>query len=112
MNSHNTRKSLTPQNGGIIKRMLIGACIALLLISLFLYGVNNPKPEWSKLWILKPLLIVPIAGALGGFFYYMMEKFRNRGRWWNIIAIGASIIGYLIILWIGTILGLNGTLWD
>jgi H+/Cl- antiporter ClcA len=103
-----------PQSTGgqLIKRMLIGAIIALVLISLFLYGVNNPKPEWGKFWMLRPLLIVPFAGAMGGLFYHLLEKFRNKGGWWKILAILASVIGYIIILWLGTILGLDGTLWD
>ncbi|PEC35719.1 potassium transporter KefB, partial [Bacillus toyonensis] len=53
--------------------MLLGAGIALILILVFLLGVDNPKPEWGKLWMLKPLIVVPTAGAMGGVFYYFMD---------------------------------------
>jgi len=48
--------------------ILIGTAIALILTSMFLFSVDHPKPEWGKLWMLKPLIIVPLAGATGGLF--------------------------------------------
>jgi hypothetical protein len=96
----------------LIKRMLLGAGIALLLISIFLSGVHDPKPEWGKLWMLKPLIVVPLAGAMGGAFSYLMEPLRQQGGWKMILAIILSLIVYIIGLWLGTVLGLNGTLWD
>ncbi|HEV7333898.1 MAG TPA: hypothetical protein VGN63_22885 [Flavisolibacter sp.] len=94
------------------KRMLQGAGIALVLISIFLYGTGEPNPEWPKFWMIKPLLIVPIAGALGGVFYYFMDHLRYQGGWIKVLAILLSLFGYLIALWLGTVLGLNGTMWD
>lgn len=94
------------------KRMLFGAGIALILISIFLLGVDNPKPEWGKLWMLKPLIIVPLAGAMGGIFYHFMDHLRYQGSWQKAAAYVLSFIGYVIVLWLGTVLGLNGTLWD
>ncbi len=94
------------------KRMLQGAGIALVLISLFLYGVNNPDPAWPKFWMLKPLLIVPIAGALGGVFYYYMDHLFYQGGWIKLLAHVMRLVGYVIALWLGTVLGLNGTLWN
>lgn len=55
--------------------MLVGAAIALVIISVFLYGVDNAKPEWGKLWILRPLIVVPLAGSMGGLFYHMMTSY-------------------------------------
>ena len=75
-------------------------------------GVDEPKPEWPKLWMAKPLIMVPIAGAMGGVFYYFMDHLRYQGGWRKVLAYIISLIGYIIILWIGTVLGLNGTLWD
>ena len=94
------------------KRMLQGAAIAFALISIFLLGVDEPKPEWPKLWMAKPLIIVPIAGAMGGAFYYLMDHLRYQGGWKKALAYIISLIGYIVILWVGTVLGLNGTLWD
>lgn len=94
------------------KRMAQGAGIALGLISLFLFSVKEPNPAWGKLWMIKPLLIVPLAGAMGGVFYYFMDHLRYQGGWKKALAYGLSLIGYLIGLWLGTVLGLDGTLWN
>ena len=94
------------------KRMLQGAGIAFLLISIFLYGVKDPNPLWPKYWMAKPLIIVPVAGAIGGLFYHFMGHLRNQDGWKKWLANVASLIGYLIALWLGTVLGLNGTLWN
>jgi hypothetical protein len=109
------RNNLTAQSihqGSLSKRMLQGAGIALMLIIIFLLGVDEPKPEWGKLWMLKPLIVVPLAGAAGGVFYYFMDHLRYQGGWRMVLAIILSLIGYIFALWIGTVLGLNGTLWN
>jgi len=95
------------------KRALIGAAIAYLLITLFLLvpGVTT-DPSWPKFWVIKPLLIVPLAGAIGGIFYHFMDAFCNKEHWKKILGNVVSLIVYIIGLWLGTVLGLNGTLWD
>lgn len=104
----------TPQihTAPVGKRMLQGAGIALVLISLFLFSVDNPNPEWPKFWMLKPLVIVPVAGAMGGVFYYFMDHLRFQGGWIKVLSIFMRLFGYVIALWLGTVLGLSGTLWD
>jgi len=104
--NHSQRSNL------IAKRMLVGATLALILIAVFLYGVKNADPAWGKLWFLRPLIVVPLAGAMGGLFYHLMEGLRQRGGWSTIAANIISLLVYLFILWIGTVLGLDGTLWD
>lgn len=94
------------------KRLLQGAGIAFVLISMFLFSSGAPDPAWGKLWMLKPLLMVPLAGALGGGFYYYMDHMRSQGGWVKTLAIVLSLVGYTIILWLGIVLGLNGTMWD
>ena len=94
------------------KRMLQGAGIGLILITFFLIGGQEANPEWSKIWMIKPLLMVPAAGALGGLFYYNMDHLRTRGGWREPFALVLSLIVYIIVLWLGIALGLNGTMWD
>ncbi|GAB3199836.1 hypothetical protein ABID22_002464 [Pontibacter aydingkolensis] len=94
------------------KRMLQGAIIGLILISFFLVGAGEPDPSWLKLWWIKPLLVVPAAGALGGLFYYNMDHLRAQGGWRTALAYSISLVVFLVILWLGTVLGLNGTMWD
>lgn len=96
----------------VYTRMVQGAAIALTLIALFLLGVHNPKPEWGKLWMVRPLIIVPLAGAMGGVLYYLMDYLRYQGGWKKAAAVVLSLLGYLVVLWLGTVLGLDGTLWN
>ena len=108
-------KNLTTQlihSSSLGKLMLLGAGISLILITIFLLGVGEPNPAWGKLWMIKPLIIVPLAGAMGGVFYYFMDHLRYQGGWRKALAYILSLIGYIIALWLGTVLGLNGTLWN
>lgn len=96
----------------LTKRMVVGAFIGFILIALLLVTANNPNPEWPRYWMLKPLIVVPIAGAMGGLLNYYLDHLRFQGGWLNVLAIGLSIAGYLLCLWLGMVLGLNSTLWD
>ena len=96
----------------LYKRMLQGAAIALVLIILFLVNVDEADPAWPKYWMAKPLIIVPMAGAMGGVFYYFLDDLRSQGGWRKTLAILLSILGYVVILWMGTVLGLDGTMWN
>lgn len=91
--------------------MLVGAGIALLLISFFVFGIDQPHPEWARFWIIRPLIITPLAGAMGGAFYALMDYQSSRG-FNRTLAILLSIVIYLIGVWLGTVLGLVGTMWD
>lgn len=95
----------------LTKHLLIGGAIALLLIGIFLAGTGEPNPEWGKLWMIRPLIIVPLAGAAGGLFYHLATVRFPKG-WKNVLAIVSSAIVYIFGLWIGTILGLDGTYWN
>ena len=96
----------------LVKRMLVGAGIGLLLISMFLISAGEPNPEWGKLWMIKPLIIVPLAGAMGGLCNYFIVHFHNLAGLNKTIAIILSVIVFIIGLWLGTILGLDGTYWN
>ena len=94
------------------KRMLIGGGIALVLIALFLLPIKHTKPEWGQFWMLRPFIIVPLAGAVGGAVSYYLARVGAQGGWLKPATIALSIIVYIIDLWIGTVLGLVGTLWN
>ena len=92
--------------------MLIGGVLALILIILFLAGADYRDPAWPKFWMVRPLIIVPIAGAMGGAFSYFVEDLRSQGGWKTVLAILLSMIVYVIALWFGSVLGLDGTYWN
>ena len=91
---------------------LIGGIIGLTLITIFLLGVKHADPSWPKYWQLRPLLVVPIAAAGGGLFLYFVTALFGNNSWSKIVAVIIGMIGFIISLWLGTVLGLDGTLWN
>lgn len=101
-----------PHQASLGKRMMVGAWIGLLLISLFLLTAGEPDPAWGKLWMIRPLIIVPFAGAMGGLCNYLIFQFSNQVGLTKIVAVIISIIVFIVGLWMGTVLGLDGTYWN
>lgn len=95
----------------LIKCMVFGALIGLALISAFLLSAGEANPAWGSYWQIKPLLMVPFAAAVGGAFYYFMT-YRFPTGVAGVIATIFSVFVFIIGLWLGTILGLNGTHWN
>ncbi|MDX1956406.1 MAG: hypothetical protein SFU20_12825 [Chitinophagaceae bacterium] len=96
----------------LIKRMIPGAVIGLILIGLLLFTADDADPAWGKYWMLRPLIVVPIAAAFGSGFSYFLEPIRKKGGWYMVLAIVLSLIVFLIALWMGTVVGLDGTYWN
>ena len=94
------------------KRMFQGAGMALILVIIFWLGAGEPDPDWPRFSIITPLIIVPLAGALGGVHYYFMDHLRYQGGWKKTLSEFLSLMVYLVLLWLGTVLGLDSTLWD
>ncbi len=105
-----SNEKLVPR--AMLKRVIQGAVLALILIAIFLSGVGEPHPSWPPFWYLRPLIIVPLAGASGGTWVYYINQLRREGGWNKVFTLLISILGYVIALWLGTVLGLDGTLWD
>ncbi|MBC7829756.1 MAG: potassium transporter KefB [Chitinophagaceae bacterium] len=101
-----------PHQISLVTRVLVGAGIGLLLISLFLLSAGDPNPEWGKLWMIRPLIIVPLAGAMGGLCNYFIVHFHNYVGVNKAIAMIVSVIVFIIGLWLGIVLGLDGTMWN
>lgn len=100
------------QQVSLVKRMLVGAGIGLLLISFFVFGVDQPNPEWGKYWMIRPLIITPLAGAMGGLCNYIIMGFYNQVGLNKFVAMIISAIVFIIGLWLGIVLGLDGTMWN
>ncbi|MCD6018217.1 MAG: potassium transporter KefB [Bacteroidetes bacterium] len=110
MTQENNLKKQPDQKAAIVKPMLIGAAIGLIFISFFVFGVDQPNPDWPKFWMVRPLVVVPVAGAIGGLFYSFMDYQCSRG-FNRTVAVLLSLIVFVIGLWMGTVLGLVGTMW-
>ncbi|MGF1924337.1 MAG: potassium transporter KefB [Bacteroidia bacterium] len=98
--------------GSIRKRMSQGAFIGLVIIAAFLINSGEGKPEWGSWWMIKPLIMVPLAGAVGGIFYFYFDEIRVKGGWNRVVADFLSLLIFIIGIWMGSVLGLNGTYWN
>jgi hypothetical protein len=101
-----------PLMSSLPKRMLAGAIIGLIVISFFVFGVNGAPAEWGVLWRVKPLIITPLAGAMGGLVYSIIYRVRQQFGWNKLLVNIFSALIFLVILWLGVVLGLNGTMWN
>jgi hypothetical protein len=97
----------------LVIRTLTGAGIALAVILVFVTGgLSNPNPEWYPTWWVRPLLVTPIAGACGGLFFHFMYELGRGNNIKRIVLSFIAVIGFVIALWMGTVLGLVGTMWN
>jgi hypothetical protein len=112
MTQKNTLKLFPINTASLIKRMLVGALVGLIIISIFLMGASNPNPAWGKFWMIRPLVIVPLAGATGGVFNYFITQQDYQSGLAKALAITFSLIVFIVGLWMGIVLGLDGTYWD
>lgn len=71
------------------KRMLVGRAIGLTLISAFL-----------------------ISAGEGGAFNYLISRQKFRSDWAKWLGMLLSLIVFIIWLWLGAVLGLDGTYWN
>ena len=102
----------TIDRAALAKRMIIGGLFALILMIIFLWGVDHPRPEWGKFWKVRPFLVITFAGATGGACNYFISRLLNKSVAQKIIAAILSFIVFVFGMWMGTVLGLAGTLWD
>lgn len=112
MTTRNDLRQFQFHRASLVKKMLLGAGIGFILIGLFLLGVDDPDPNWPKYWMLRPLIVVPIATAFGAAFYFFVNQVRYASGWKNLLLTIVGILGFLVSLWLGTVLGLDGTLWN
>ena len=91
--------------------MLTGAIIGLVIISTFLIGAHS-SPAWGKYWMIRPLIVTPFAGAMGGLCNYIIMRYHQQFRIPKVLAYIATALVFIVGLWMGIILGLDGTLWN
>lgn len=88
----------------------MGVGLALVLASIFLFGVLNInfRPE-----AFIPLFTVSIGGVCGGVYIYLMDQLRHQGSWEKAFANFSSVVVYLLLLFFSLIPGLHIVgLWD
>lgn len=96
----------------LLKCIVIGAAFNLILIGIFLSGVHDAKSEWGKYWMIRPLVIVPFGGVVGGAIFFLLHFYSRQLGFHRAIATILGGIIFIIGLWMSFVLGLVGTLWD
>lgn len=112
MTNPNNATARPVDRASLAKHCVIGWVIGFAVISFFIFGVDNPKPEWGDFWRVKPLIITPLSGAAGGAVFYFMEYIGSQRGWPKALTVILSFIISVVGLWMGIVLGLNGTMWN
>lgn len=95
------------------RRLLTGAAIGLIVILVFVIpSLKNAPSEWGQYWMIRPLIVTPLFGALAGYSNHLLDFLRKEGGSKKILANILAVIGYIVLLWMGTIAGLGDTMWD
>lgn len=99
------------KNAAAIRRIALGAGIAIVLMIIFISSVKVPDPSWGSYWYIRPIIVIAFAGAAGGAYYHFVAASHYRG-WRRGLMLVSCLIVYIVGLWLGSVIGLNGTLWD
>lgn len=62
--------------------------------------------------MVRPLIVAPLAGAMSGLSAYLIVNFRDRAGINKTVAAVASFGVLIVGLFLGLVLGMDGTLWD
>ncbi|MEJ8803316.1 potassium transporter KefB [Pontibacter sp. H249] len=87
---------------------LLGASLVFALVAICLLFGGGPTSDASTFWWLLPLLLVTLAGALGGTFYYLLARLTYKGGWSTAFPNILSALVYILLLAISFALGMSG----
>ena len=104
-----TKSIFTP---ALRSRMLFGAGLGLITVSIFVIAAGSGNPAWGDYWRIKPLLLTPALGAIVGLCYDATQPLRKLNGWVGRVFLVLSLLGYFVGMWISLVLGLAGTMWN
>lgn len=96
----------------IVRHLLSGWAIGLVLITLFVFSADDPKPEWGPWWIVRPLIVTPIVSAIGMLSFFLKSIINPSSDLGKIAVFLISLFFFVVALWLGFIMGLDGTMWN
>ncbi len=101
-----------PSSLSLTTRMIIGTLVGLVVISYFLIASGGGDPAWGRFWMIRPVIVCGFAGAMAGLCNYYILRYRGIINMSRPVAIALSILVSLVGMWMGIVLGLDGTLWN
>ena len=99
----------------VLKSAGLAFVLSVIFMPVFLFfgSVLTGQTFWQGLWHFFPLITVTIAGAFGGMVYYLMVQIWGTSPGKRILAVIASVLIYIVLLWLGLVAGLSVTgLWN
>ena len=96
----------------VIIRMGIGALIGFALMALFILPIRDPDPAWGSNWRVRPLILTPLITAFGFLAFFLKEYIQPKTDSGKILVFLISALAFVVSLWMGFVLGLDGTLWN
>jgi hypothetical protein len=110
--THANESTSQPSQTSLATRMIIGGVIGVLVASYFFFSVDSPDPAWGKFWMIRPYLVMTFAGAMGGLCNHFILQYRWVAGINKPIAILISAVVAIVGMFMGIVLGLDGTLWN
>ncbi|MDI1322811.1 MAG: hypothetical protein PSV36_08680 [Algoriphagus sp.] len=99
--------------GQSVKSLLLPALLGALAPFVLLLFIVLTKEDVFEFWMLVPLTIIPLGGAFGGVFFYLMGFVWFPIGKHKLIATIFSTIFYFVVLWLSAVLAFNYTgQWD
>jgi hypothetical protein len=96
----------------LLLRMFLGWCIGLIIILIFIFDVNEPHPDWGDQWFVKPVLLTPAVTGFGILSFYLIRIVHPTTNVGRALTYLLSSLLFLVSIWLGIVIGLNGTLWN
>jgi hypothetical protein len=96
---------MTPSSSSLtFKDLLLPAILGASLPLALLLFIIITKEDHFESWMFYPLIIIPLGGAAGGIFFYLMgfQWFPSGNR--KLIAIICSTILYFLAIWISAVM--------
>lgn len=106
----NKTRNISPKS--LFRHLISGWATGLLITTLMILSADEFKPEWGEWWMLRPLIITPLAAAAGMLAFYLKVYFKPAGTISKTAIFLISLLLFLIALWLGIVLGFDGTLWN
>ncbi len=92
-----------------LKQLTLPALLGTLApLALLLFLIIADK-ESFQLWMFIPLILIPLGGAVGGIFLYLMGFVWFPFGKQKLIAVIISTIFYFVVLWMAAVLAFSFT---
>ena len=95
-----------------IKIVLLGFALGLFIASMLIHNVSFPKLSWGPNWYIKPMLVLSFVASIGSIPFYFANQYEASNHSKKILAYLGATLFLLFFIWIGIILGFDGTIWN